>query len=60
MNMCMCRLCITSHQQTVEKHVDKHPQAADDQVEEVIEELKVHHHSFISSREGPPISNKTY
>lgn len=49
-----------SHQQTVEKHVDKHPQAADDQVEEVIEELKVHHHSFISSREGPPISNKTY
>lgn len=37
----------------------KHPQAADDQVDEMIEELKVHHHGFISSREGPSISNKT-
>lgn len=38
----------------------KHPQTADDEVEEVIKELKVHHHGFITSCEGSSVSNKTY
>lgn len=40
--------------------MSKHPQAADDEVEEMIEELEVYHHGFISSRESTPVSNKTY
>lgn len=53
--MCVC----VSHQQTVEEDVDKHPQAADDEVKEVVEELKVHHHGSVATREGSTIAHKT-
>ena len=49
-----------THQQTVEEDVDKHPQGADDEVHEVVEELKVQHHDFVSSGEGSSIPHKTY
>lgn len=39
--------------------MDKHPQAADDEVKEVVEELKVHHHGLVASREGAAIPHKT-
>lgn len=52
--------CVFSHQQTVEKDMDKHPQTADDEVDEVVEELKVHHHGFVASCEGPSVPHKTY
>lgn len=52
--------CVFSHQQTVEKDMDKHPQAADDEVDEVVEELKVHYHGFVASCEGSSVPNKTY
>lgn len=48
-----------SHQKTVEKDVDKHPQTADDEVDEVVEELKVHHHGFVAAREGSSVPHKT-
>ncbi|MEQ2205952.1 hypothetical protein XENOCAPTIV_019347 [Xenoophorus captivus] len=52
-------LCF-SHQQAVKKDMAEHPQAADDEVDEMIEELEVYHHGFISSCESPSVSNKTY
>lgn len=54
------KACLFSHQQTVEKDMDKHPQRADDEVEEVVEKLKVHNHSFVASREGSSVPHKTY
>lgn len=38
----------------------KHPQTADDEVDEVVEELEVHDHSSVASHEGPSIANKTH
>lgn len=49
-----------SHQQTVEKDVDKHSQRANDEVNEVVEELKVQHHGFVASCEGSSVPHKTY
>ncbi len=55
--MCVCTGCVcSSHQQTVEKDVDKHPQTADDEVNEVVEELKVQHHGFVAAREGSSVN----
>lgn len=54
--VCVC----FSHQQTVEKDMDKHPQRADDEVNEVVEELKVQHHGFVAAREGSSVPHKTY
>lgn len=49
-----------SHQQTVEKDVDKHPQRANNEVNEVVEELEVQHHGFVAACEGPSVPHKTY
>lgn len=49
-----------SHQQAVEKDMDKHPHTADDEVDEVVEEFKVHHHGFVTAREGSSVPHKTY
>ena len=54
--MCLC----FSHQQTVEKDVDKHPQRADDEVNEVVEELEVQHHGFVAACEGSSVTHKAY
>lgn len=40
--------------------MDKHPQTADDEVDEVVEELKVHHHGSVASCEGSSVPHKTY
>lgn len=48
-----------SHQQTVEKDVNKHSQWADDEVKEVVEELKVKHHGSVTPREGSSVPHKT-
>lgn len=58
-NVCMHKVCF-SHQQAVEKDVDKHSQAADHEVTEVVEELKIQHHGFVASCEGPAVPHKTY
>lgn len=59
--MCVFTGCVCfSHQQTVEKDVDKHPQGANDEVKEVVEELKIQHHGFVASRESSSVSHKTY
>lgn len=39
--------------------MDKHPQAADDEVKEVVEELKVHHHRPVAPRKCAAIPHKT-
>lgn len=40
--------------------MDKHPQTADDEVHEVVQELKVHHHGFVASGEGSAVAQKTH
>lgn len=47
-----------SHQQAVEEDMDKHSQAADDEVKEVVEELKVHHHGLVTTCKGSSIPHK--
>lgn len=49
-----------SHQQTVEKDVDKHSQRANNEVNEVVEKLEVQHHGFVAACEGPSVPHKTY
>lgn len=58
---CVYTGCVCfSYQQTVEKDVAKHSQTANDEVNEVVEELKVQHHGFIATREGSSVAHKTY
>lgn len=52
-------MCV-SHQQTVEKDMNKHPETADDEVEEVVEKLKVQHHGFVAPCKGSSVPHKTY
>ena len=49
-----------SHQETVEEHVDEDAQAADDEVEEVVEELEVQHHGLVAAREGPAVPHEAH
>lgn len=55
---CVCmRVC---HQKAVEEDVDEHSKAANDEVNEVVEELKVQHHGFVAARKGSSVPHKTY
>lgn len=47
------------YQEAVEEDVDKHSQTADDEVNEVVEELKIHNHGFVATREGSAIPHET-
>lgn len=38
----------------------KDPQAADDEVDQVVEELEVHHHGLVAPREGSSVPDETY
>lgn len=52
----MCSL----YQQAVEEDMYEDTQDADDEVEEVVQELHIHDHSLIAPRERPPVSHKTH
>lgn len=54
--MCVC-VCL-SHQQAVEEDVDEHSEAANDEVNEVVQELKVQHHGFVASRKGSSVPHE--
>lgn len=58
--MCVCACAFACHQKAVEEDVDEHSQAANDEVNEVVEELKVHHHGFVAARKGSSVPHKTY
>lgn len=57
---CCWRVHVRSHQKTVEEDVKKHPQTADDEVEQVVEELKVQHHDFVASCKSSSVPDETY
>lgn len=38
----------------------KDPKAADDQVEQVVQELHIGNNSFVTTSEGPTVPNKTH
>ena len=50
-------MCVLTYQQAVKEDMDEHPQAADDQVEEVVQELHIHDHGSVASCEGSPVAN---
>ena len=58
--VCVCVCVCFSYQQTVEKDMDEHAQGADDEVHEMVEELKVQHHGFVAACEGSSIPHETY
>lgn len=49
-----------TYQQAVKEDVKKDPQAADDQVEQVVQELHICNHSFVTSGEGPTVPHKAH
>lgn len=49
-----------TYQQAVKEDVVKDPQGANDQVEQVVQELHVHDHGFVASREGSSVPNKAH
>lgn len=49
-----------THQQTVEEYMHKHSQAADDQVQQVVEELHVKDHGLVTPGEGTSVSHKAH
>lgn len=49
-----------TYQQAVKKDVKKDPQAADDQVEQVVQELHVCNHSFVATSEGSTVPDKAH
>ena len=50
---------LMQYQQAVEEHVSTQPQRADDQVEQVVEELHVQDHGFVTARERSPVPHET-
>lgn len=52
--------CTTKYQQAVEEDVDEDPQRADNQVEQVVQELHVHDHGLVSACEGSSVPNEAH
>lgn len=40
--------------------MDKDPQAADNQIEQVVQELDIHNHGCVSTCKGSSVSNKAH
>lgn len=53
-------VCVLKYQQAVKEDMDEDPQAADNQVEKVVQELHIHDHGFVASREGSPVPNEAH
>lgn len=53
-------VCVVTHQQAVKEDVDKDPQAADNQVEQVVQELHVCDHGCVATCEGAAVPNKAH
>lgn len=51
---------MVTHQQAVKEDVDKDPQAADNQVEQVVQELYIRDHGFVATCEGSAVPNKAH
>lgn len=62
--MCMCWrlniLRVITYEQAVKEDMNKHSKAAYNQVEEVVQELHIRDHSFVATREGPPVPDKAH
>lgn len=49
-----------TYEQAVKEDMDEDPQAADYQVEQVVQELHIHHHGFVAAREGSTVPDKAH
>lgn len=52
--------CVVTHQQAVKEDVDKDPQAADNQVEQVVQELHVCDHGHVAACEGAAVPDEAH
>lgn len=57
---CVCVHVCAHHQKAVEEDVDKHSEAANDEVYEVVEELEIQHHGFVPTCKGSSVPHETY
>lgn len=53
-------VCELTYQQAVKEDMDKDPQGADNQVEQVVQELHIHDHGFVATGEGSSVPNKAH
>lgn len=51
-------MCVFMYQQAVKEDVNEDPQAADDQVEQVVQELHIHDHGQVAPCEGSPVPHE--
>lgn len=66
-SQCLCHvwfrfnvLCVLAYQQAVKEDMVENPQAADYQVEQVVQELHICDHGFVATCEGSPVPNKAH
>lgn len=53
-------LCVLTYKQTVKEDMDKDSQAADNQIEQVVQELHICDHGFVATCEGSTVPNKAH
>lgn len=53
-------VCVVTHQQAVKEDMDKDPQAANNQVEQVVQELHVCDHGYVASCEGAAVPDEAH
>lgn len=53
-------VCVVTHQKAVKEDMDKDPQAADNQVEQVVQELHVCDHGCVAACEGAAVPNEAH
>lgn len=53
-------LSVLTYQQAVKEDVDKDPQAADNQVEQVVQELHIRDHGFVATGKCSTVPNKAH
>lgn len=49
-----------TYEQAIKEYMDKDPQAADNQVEQVVQELHICDHGFVSTSERSTVPNKAH
>lgn len=49
-----------THQQTVEEFMDEQPHGADEQIQQVVQELDIQDHGSVAPGEGPAVAHKAH
>lgn len=60
MNICVLYVCVCVYQDAVEELVHKQSECGSKDVGQVVQELHIHHHGFVSHNEGPIVPHKAH